>query len=756
VSVSALAAVLGTALFLAGDPSGPLLVIIDGGSTSYRIVVSAQAPETDLRAAQELQSHLWKISGAVVPVVSDASPPGRDEILVGRSRRYAQAGIDIPWDGLAEDGFVLRTVGRRLVIAGGRDKGSLYGVYAFLEDVLGCRKYTASAMIVPRTSTVAVGPLDKTEVPAFAFREVSLPEAFDDAFADWHKLDNRAARAREWGLWVHTFEVFIPAGKHFETHPEYFTEWNGRRIPHGQLCLSNPDVLRIVIEELGRRIREKPEAKFWSVSQNDAFLPCQCSSCRSLEEEAGGPSGAILWFVNQVARAFPDKVISTLAYQYSRPAPRNIEPEPNVNIMLCSIELNRSRPIGSDPESAAFVQDLRDWRRLTRNILVWDYVVQFRNYAGPFPNLRVLRPNIKLFADFGIPMMFQQGSGKSRSEFHELRTYLIAKLLWNPEADVEDLAEDFVRGFYGPAGPEILRYIRTLHDALDGSGGVLGIYGSPRDGARTYLAPERLDLYEDIFDRAEAAVAGDAELRTRVRAARLPAAFARLEIAKQHLTPDLSIFHRTPAGYELGPGMRARLAEFAEAAAATGFHALDERGLSPERYRADMERYFAEGALTHLAWEKPVTCAVPPSDKYPVGGPSALTDGLKGAEDYDILWASFEGEELEATIDLGEVRPLRSVRTDFLQNINAWIWVPAEVAFSVSSDGVDFREIGLARAKLDPRREGAFVETFAAAAPPGLAARFVRVATKSFLHCPDWHKGAGGKAWIFIDEIVVD
>ncbi|MBM3295490.1 MAG: DUF4838 domain-containing protein, partial [Candidatus Aminicenantes bacterium] len=327
VSVSALAAVLGTALFLAGDPSGPLLVIIDGGSTSYRIVVSAQAPETDLRAAQELQSHLWKISGAVVPVVSDASPPGRDEILVGRSRRYAQAGIDIPWDGLAEDGFVLRTVGRRLVIAGGRDKGSLYGVYAFLEDVLGCRKYTASAMIVPRTSTVAVGPLDKTEVPAFAFREVSLPEAFDDAFADWHKLDNRAARAREWGLWVHTFEVFIPAGKHFETHPEYFTEWNGRRIPHGQLCLSNPDVLRIVIEELGRRIREKPEAKFWSVSQNDAFLPCQCSSCRSLEEETGGPSGAILWFVNQVARAFPDKVISTLAYQYSRPAPRNIEPE---------------------------------------------------------------------------------------------------------------------------------------------------------------------------------------------------------------------------------------------------------------------------------------------------------------------------------------------------------------------------------------------------------------------------------------------
>ncbi|MBM3310877.1 MAG: DUF4838 domain-containing protein, partial [Candidatus Aminicenantes bacterium] len=447
---------------------------------------------------------------------------------------------------------------------------------------------------------------------------------------------------------------------------------------------------------------------------------------------------------------------STLAYQYSRSAPRNIAPEPNVNIMLCTIELNRSRPIATDPGNADFLRDLKGWSRLTRNIILWDYVVQFRNYADPFPNLRVLRPNLRLFAEAGVRLVFEQGSGRSRSEFQELRTYLLAKLLWNPEADVDALTADFVHGYYGPAGSEILGYIRAYHDALDRSGGDLGIYGSPGDGVRTYLTPELLDRYEAIFDRAEAAVGDDPELRKRVRTARLPVAFARLEVAKRQLTPAHSVFDRAGDGFRVRPEMRDRLEAFVEAARQTGFQALDERGQTPAHYKADMERYFEDGAVSHLALGSAVACPSGPSGKYPVGGPSALTDGLKGTDDFSFNWAGFEGEEMEATVDLGGIKPVRAVRADFLQDPNAWVWVPREVVFSASSDGVDFREVGLARAAVDPKKDGAFVQTFAAAAPRGLRARFVKVATKSFLLCPSWHKGAGGKAWIFVDEIIVD
>ena len=141
------------------------------------------------------------------------------------------------------------------------------------------------------------------------------------------------------------------------------------RAADGQLCLSNPDVLQIVIEDLRRRMEDNPDANYWSVSQNDTYLPCDCAQCRRSNEEEGSPSGSLLRFVNQVAAEFPDKTISTLAYQYSRQAPRITKPAPNVNIMLCSIECDRATPIAEG--CTDFATDLVEWSALTDNIFLW-------------------------------------------------------------------------------------------------------------------------------------------------------------------------------------------------------------------------------------------------------------------------------------------------------------------------------------------------------------------------------------------------
>ncbi len=313
-----------------------------------------------------------------------------------------------------------------------------------------------------------------------------------------------------------------------------------RRIPDGQLCLSNPEVYDLVVKGLRERMTEKPEALYWSVSQNDTYKACKCDNCKKEYDEYGGYSGAMVHFVNKVAAEFPDKVISTLAYQYTRSAPDNIKPADNVNIMFCSIECNRSRPLTSDSLSAGFRKDTEDWCKLTDNIFMWDYVVQFRNLVSPFPNLRVLQPNIQYFRDNGMQMMFQQGSGGLISEFVELRTYIIAKLLWNPDADVDAIIDDFVEGYYGPAGKYIRQYIDTMHDALDQSGGDLGIYGYPYDGINTYLTPELIKTYESIFDEAEKAVKNKPDYLERVRIARLPLEFAILDISLRNVNDELT------------------------------------------------------------------------------------------------------------------------------------------------------------------------------------------------------------------------
>jgi hypothetical protein len=732
-------------------------VLAEGGRTEYRIVLSSGATQDEARAAGWLRSAVEEISGAALPIASDDTPVSDKEIILGRGRRLADEPLAsaVRLGGLGEDGFLVKTVGPRLVIAGGGDRGTLRAAAAFLEDPLGCRKFGKDAFVRPKRARIAIPPLDRREVPVFAYREILMPDAFDDDYADWHGIDNRRVRDREWGLFVHTFKTLVPPEKYFAAHPEYFTEQNGIRIPDAQLCLTNPDVLKIVVAGLRERMKAKPEARYWSVSQNDTFSPCRCRACLAMEAKYGGSSGTILEFVNRVAREFPDKIISTLAYQYSRQAPTGIKPGPNVNIMLCTIECNRSRPIETDPANASFVRDIRDWSRLTDDIFLWDYVVQFRNYLDPFPNLRMLQPNLRFFRANGIRMMFEQGSSTARSEFHELRTYLLARLLRDPDADVAALTKEFLDGFYGPAAPFIGEYIRLLHDSLDAAGGDLGIYGFPWDGFKTFLTPKLLGKYEKLFARAGKAVAHLPEYRDRVAFARLPLDFAVLEISKRNPEPKLSAFRRSGGTLAVSPEMVRRLSSFVGSAKAVGAVHLDETGTSPDAYRAEMERFFADGMKLHEGFGRPVRLESGPSSKYPVGGAAALVDGLRGTTDYRCNWLGFEGAEMEAVVDLGREKTIGSVSLRFLQDTNAWIWLPHAVEFSLSADGRTFDPAGLVFPRADVKAAGVIVEDFRAAIEPR-GARYVKVRTKSFLKCPDWHKGAGGPAWIFADEIVIE
>ncbi len=730
--------------------------LVVNGRSSYKIFVDSSASATDLKAARKLRHYIKEISGAEIPIIVYNKEPFGSAIWIGSRYHAENFPLRVDWDRLGEDGFTIKTAGNNLIIAGGSEKGSLYGVYTFLEDYLVCRKYSSQVTIIPRKETIRLQKIKKTQIPIIEYREIHMPDAMDSSYAEWHKLDSRWERIKKWGMWVHTFDDLVPPDKYFKTHPEYFSMINGSRVPSYQLCLSNPDVLEIVVKTLKRMIKEKPEALIWSVSQNDTYGPCQCDSCLALDRKYGGPSGTMIYFVNRVAEQFPDKIISTLAYQYTRSAPRGIRPRENVNIVLCSIECNRSRPISKDPLSRSFCKDIKGWAGLTNNILIWDYVVQFRSLVSPFPNLMVLKPNIKFFVKNNARMIFEQGSGFTRSEFHELRTYLIAKLLWNPDLNVDRLIEDFLNGFYGDAAPYIKKYIELMHRGLKRSGKPLLIYGSPWKGMDGYLSPELMDNYSALFDKAEAAVSNKPELLKRVRTARLPLEYAILEQAKRYGMGERGLFYKSEnEGWKVKPEMKARLNRFVSMCKERGFTLIEEHGYTPDDYLKDMTRFFKRNMPQHLALFCDVTLLTEPSPKYPAGGASALTDGLRGLEDYNCNWLGFEGNDLKAVIDLGEVKTINTITADFLQDIVSWVFLPARVIYEISIDGKNFEECGVVENRISERRGGKFIESFCARLN-GRMARYIRVSAENIKKCPDWHIGRGGKAWIFTDEIIVN
>jgi hypothetical protein len=752
--------------------TGPGLRI--DGKKDYQIVIPVQGELMEHKAAQQLQYYLYRMSGVNLPVVMEREYSGNRGIYIGRTD-YAST-LEVDFDFLEEDGYAYRRQGDNLVIAGGSRKGVLYGVYDLLES-LGFRKYTSSVMHIPQGNSIALPQNDTAFVPMVTHRQIEYGDSRDPGYFDWHKL---TSTADNWGLFVHTFNNLVPPARFFETNPEFYALRDGERLPF-QLCLSNQKVFELVVENLKERMSERPHLKYWSVSQEDNDLSCQCDSCIELDRKYGGisnqfaqsakykHSGSIIYFINKVAREFPDKMISTLAYWYSREAPDNIKPEPNVNIMLCNIESLRHRSV-FDTDSA-FSEDLRDWGAIAEDIILWDYNVQFSNLVGPFPNLHTIGPNIKFFTDNNVNMFFMQGNRQIGGEMAELRAYLISRLLWNPGADPDAIIDDFVNGYYGAAGPYIRQYIDTMRYALLDSDHQLRIFGSPEEARNTYLSVGMMDEYKKLFDEAEKAVARDAELLRRVRIARLPVMYSQIQISRTEIDTPGSMFQYDANKARLIPTLEIKevVNRFVEIANDQGVTLLRERSITPEDYLASHNRIYERmnDLDDAISLNKKVIPVTFPSDNFK--GIEALTDGVFGSYEAwrDVRfdnWVGYEGEHMTFILDLGEVRPVKSINMDFFDSKDTrWyrMYLPSHVTYSLSVDGENYHESVKVINPRDPeepweniRDNMVYVQSFDADME-NREARFIKVHAESILTCPSWTWMAGRPAIIFTDEIVV-
>ena len=200
--------------------------------------------------------------------------------------------------------------------------------------------------------------------------------------------------------------------------------------------------------------------------------------------------------------------------------------------------------------------------------------------------------------------------------------------------------------------------------------------------------------------------------------------------------------------------MQERLARFVDRAKAAGVERLAEDGTSPDEYRQSLEQLMKVSVDGNVAFGRRVQLLTESSEKYPVGGSAALTNGLHGSNDYHCNWLGFEATSMEAVVDLDSAQSIHSVSTGFLQNWYAWIWLPLSVGYSVSLDGISYTSVATVPNQVADTANGAFNRQFESTFAP-TRCRFLKVVATSRRTCPEWHIGAGQKAWIFADEIVV-
>jgi hypothetical protein len=723
------------------------LKIVDNGISSYVIVIPGNAKEKDKNAAELLQEYVFKISGTKLSIVDELAKPVKTEISIGFNNRIP-AGISFKME---PDEFRIITKGKKMFILGGNHKGSYYGVVDLLEKQLGCRIYAPGVEFIPRNKNILLNPLNYSVKPVNTLRIVHGQFNENAAYKEWMRVDNIHEVFAD-GYYVHTFNRLVPWETYFGSHPEYFAYMNGKRIID-QLCMSNPDVLKMVIDKLTVEMAKQPDKRLWSVSQGDNFSFCQCDKCNAIHAEEGAPSGALLRFVNQVAAKFPDKTISTLAYQFSRAAPKVTKPADNVQIMLCTIELNRSKSIESDPTSQSFVKDITDWGKLTQNIYLWDYTVDFANSVTPFPNLHVLQPNIQFLTRNGAYEHFQQTNTMKGNEMSELKAYMLARLLWNPDVNIDSVKTVFLEGYYAEAAPFMRQYIDKLEAELIKSGEWLDIYGSPVHHEKSFLSAENIASYNTLFDKAEAAVAAKPEVVQRVKVSRLPVAFATMEIGKNDMFGPRGWYTETAGKFILKPEMKAILEDFNTTSKQNGVKYLNESALTVESYYQATLRFIDVQVDDNLAFRKKATAQPEPNPKYSGGNMAVITNGVQGADSYKVHWLGWENEDPQLTLDLGENRSFKSISIGSLWDPKSWILHPTRVTCMVSTDGITWDNAGTEEVKGDQKKEEVtrnyvFTGDFT-------NKRYIRYYITGTEKLPSWHPSAGGLSWVFLDEIVV-
>ncbi|MFM1551469.1 MAG: DUF4838 domain-containing protein, partial [Lentisphaeria bacterium] len=399
-------------------------------------------------------------------------------------------------------------------------------------------------------TTITIPELDVVHVPGFAFR-------FDSGEA------SRKGQFRRQTMHSGVMSKFDPDGEsillhlvpksEFLEHPEWFMHWETdtplgdvneeytiayglellrqgseaqhqlavqeRRLPY-QPCMTSDAALQAAKQNALLRLEEHypvmqkhPPAILWVVQQDGRYF-CRCSDCVAGREAEGSESGNWLAFTNAVAEAiteqYPDVLVGMHAYLHTIKPPKTVRPHDNVLIYIASLDRDQKKDFSQHADGTY----IKGWCDIAKNVWVWDYDTNFRNYITPHPNYLTTARNIRFCAEAGCTGMRIQGSHGRLSDLYQMRDWVNLQLMWDPSRAPDALRREFCDGFYGPAGKHVIEYVTTLDEIINRDDTFLSCFSPTTEN---WLSLEDLNAITRIVENAESAAANDPVLSKRVK-----------------------------------------------------------------------------------------------------------------------------------------------------------------------------------------------------------------------------------------------
>lgn len=463
--------------------------IVRDGMPHAAVVVPAMPTVSEHFAAGELIAYIAKITGGKLPQINEpvlpASFPIR--IFVGQTAEALRHKLTFAEQVKLDDAFIIETKGNDLFILGKGDRGTLYGVYEFLERQ-GVRWLmpTEIGEVIPQKTSLILDEYHTLKQPAFQYRRFALlatPRSMKRPNYQWQvrlglNSGIRGETVKKMGGITgigpisHNYRRLIDKDL-FDRHPEYFALVKGkRRDPRKQkqywkMCLSNPAVIEIAVQNTIDYLKKHPQTDFFSLAPNDGKNWCEDDACRMLQDPATGQSGPVFFFakkiIERVGPLFPRVYFPVLSYDGYKFPPRDFVAPKGLMINI-TVGGDFSKAI-TEPGHEKTRRQFESWKKQDVPLWVYSFTSKMAFLQLPWPIFRNTIQNIQYYRDMGAIGFFGQGSGQNWGP-NGLQYYMVAKALWNPDFDVEALFDDYCEKGFGPAGEAVKEYYNTYWHAV--------------------------------------------------------------------------------------------------------------------------------------------------------------------------------------------------------------------------------------------------------------------------------------------------
>lgn len=515
----------------------------------YTVVLGSDATVGIKNTVNYFIRYIKEATGAELKIAAEGEVNDY-EICIGKTDRETEK-VTAAREGLSRSGVAVVADGTKIFLTGYGEQGVIYSMYQFLEDYLGYRFYANDYQIAKlEYAKEFPSDLNYTYSPVFIGRDT-----------DWLDVTAGYGKTRYSDL---EYTNALRLNGYWARYGGNYAAFGGDLVGcggHGmanltgtssdtQPCLSDENIYQTALKNVRARLAANP-TQIIDIGQNDNENFCKCEKCNavdmahSYDGENPYPAASLINFVNRIAKDikedYPEAYICTLAYGYSKAAPKDITVEDNVIIRLCNIECCFAHPLDdesctyNDTANSAYMENIGRWSDIAKNLYIWDYTTNFNRYIAPFPNFEVLWENIQIYRDHGAIAVFEEGDRDAQNvEFADMRSYLVAKLMWNPDMTKDEynqMMEEYMRDYYGAGWRYIERFIELT--TADAQRYHMGIYSNPADYIRTLANTDAsnkeyyeslINLFNKAYNRAESD-----EQRRHIRHARTQMEFIYLE-----------------------------------------------------------------------------------------------------------------------------------------------------------------------------------------------------------------------------------